>query len=302
MLFRSLVFCAKTALDFRYDAQHRASNLPYFDTKSCIKFKAPYFLFIPENILFVLTIKFPINILQTLFLFNMTTVFPIKLSLSNAFLVQTDKLNFLVDTGSPKEEDKIIAFLKTKSIDLADISFILHTHCHIDHCGSTAALLRKAKIPTIIHQGDAALVRLGQNGEIGHSIGYGAVILKLFLGANYPPFQPDIVLQNEADFAKILPNAFLFHTPGHTAGSVSLYLENNEMIVGDIFRGGYLGGLVQPQVPRFHYFINDYEQIKTSIDKVVSVAAETYYCGHGGAVSGSDLAAFALNMPKKMPF
>ena len=42
-----LVFCSKTSLDFRYNAWHCASNLPCFETKSCLQFLTLYFITVP---------------------------------------------------------------------------------------------------------------------------------------------------------------------------------------------------------------------------------------------------------------
>ena len=42
-----LVFWLETALDFRYDARHRVSNLPCLKPKFCVKFANTYFIFIP---------------------------------------------------------------------------------------------------------------------------------------------------------------------------------------------------------------------------------------------------------------
>ncbi len=72
----------------------------------------------------------------------------------------------LVDTGSPGEGKKIIRELRKLGVELSDLSLILHTHGHSDHCGSTAELISYHKIPTAIHSGDQKMIETGKNGLI----------------------------------------------------------------------------------------------------------------------------------------
>ncbi|MFN5606093.1 MAG: MBL fold metallo-hydrolase, partial [Bacteroidota bacterium] len=59
----------------------------------------------------------------------MTTIHPIHLSISNAYLVK-GPVNMLIDTGSPGEGKKILNFLRKHGLQLSDIALILHTHGH----------------------------------------------------------------------------------------------------------------------------------------------------------------------------
>ena len=72
---------------------------------------------------------------------TMTTVHKIKLKISNCYLIEGDG-KILVDTGSPGEAKTIIRELKKRNVELRDLSLILHTHGHSDHCGSTTELLQ----------------------------------------------------------------------------------------------------------------------------------------------------------------
>jgi len=56
----------------------------------------------------------------------MTSVVQIRLPLSNAFLIQGDR-PILIDTGTPKDGDRILAALAAEGVQARDLALILHT-------------------------------------------------------------------------------------------------------------------------------------------------------------------------------
>ncbi len=190
----------------------------------------------------------------------------------------------LVDTGSPGEGKKIIHELKKRGVELADLSLILHTHGHSDHCGSTAELIRYHKIPTAIHTGDRAMIENGKNGTI-KTRGLFAKILKPIVDVPFPAFQADIFLDDYSNLSEFGINAKVHSTKGHTQGSISLVFDNNEAIIGDLLMGGYVGGAFFPHLPDYHYFIDDIEEVHRSIQKIVEFTSDKFYVGHGGPLT-----------------
>jgi glyoxylase-like metal-dependent hydrolase (beta-lactamase superfamily II) len=210
----------------------------------------------------------------------MTTIHPIKLSISNCFLVEGDA-KILVDTGSPGEGKKILRALDRLGVSLSDITLILHTHGHTDHCGSTVELLRERKIPTAIHSADSYRIESGKNGLIKTTRLMGDII-KPFVDKPFPAFKADIRLDDLNDLSEFGINGLIHHTPGHTDGSISIEFDNAEAIIGDVIMGGYLGGTFFPHLPDYHYFADDLEEIGRSIRKLMDTTAARFHVGHGG--------------------
>jgi glyoxylase-like metal-dependent hydrolase (beta-lactamase superfamily II) len=210
----------------------------------------------------------------------MTTIHPIKLSISNCFLVEGDA-KILVDTGSPGEGKKILRALDRLGVSLSDITLILHTHGHTDHCGSTVELLRERKIPTAIHSADSYRIESGKNGLIKTTRLMGDII-KPFVDKPFPAFKADIQLDDRKDLADFGINGFVHYTPGHTDGSISIEFDNAEAIIGDVIMGGYLGGTFFPHLPDYHYFADDLDEIGRSIRKLMDTTADRFHVGHGG--------------------
>lgn len=210
----------------------------------------------------------------------MTIIHPIKLSISNCFLVEGSK-KILVDTGSPGEGPRIVKALKSHGVDLSDISLILHTHGHSDHCGSTRELVQQHDIPTAVHSADAHMTEMGKN-DVLRPTRTIARIIKPFVNRPYPAFKADILIDAYTDLSEFGINGNVYSTRGHTKGSISIVFDNREAIIGDLMMGGYMGGAFLPNMPDYHYFANDIRAINASIRRILNTDADVFHVGHGG--------------------
>lgn len=204
----------------------------------------------------------------------------LKLSFSNAYLVQGEK-TILVDSGMPGEAEKILTAAHRLGINPGDISLLLHTHAHVDHAGSSAELKRLLGIPTAVHPADANQLRRGRMNPLT-PLRLEARLIKPVVNKPFPALEPDLMIDESTDLSAFGVEGRILHTPGHTAGSISLYLSNGEAIVGDILMGGYLGGNLLGARPNYHYFAEDLDAVRTSIRKVIASQPTRLYVGHGG--------------------
>lgn len=210
----------------------------------------------------------------------MTRLHRIPLSISNAYLIK-GAVNILVDTGSPGEGKKIIKALGQQGLQLSDLSLILHTHGHSDHCGSTQELIRQHPVPTALHSGDLNMALSGANGPI-YTTTLFSRILRPLVDKRFLPFTPDHLADAMTDLSHFGLNATVHHTPGHSEGSISIALESGDIIMGDILMGGMMGGAFFPRKPGYHYFIQDREKLHRSIETILQLRGDRYWVGHGG--------------------
>lgn len=204
----------------------------------------------------------------------------IKLNFSNAYLVQ-DRHTILVDTGMPGEERKILMAAEQAGVKVGDIRLILHTHGHVDHAGSTAALAKMLGVPTAAHRGDETLLRSGRMNPL-QPLRLEARLIRPLVDKPFPPAAPDLLVDQTTDLAEFGIQGRLLHTPGHTAGSISLLLPNGEAIVGDVMMGGFMGGNLLGSRPNYHYFADDLAAVQQSIHALLAASVKTFYVGHGG--------------------
>jgi hydroxyacylglutathione hydrolase len=213
---------------------------------------------------------------------------PITLPICNIFLLQGER-PALIDTGRPRDAARIDAALERHSVAPADLSVLLHTHGHWDHCGSTLHLRERSGAVVAIHAADAELLRRGDNGVLKPT-NLTARILGPLLNWRYPGVEPGLLLENGMDLNSHGIPARIIGTPGHTAGSVSVLTDEGDVIVGDLLMGGYLGGRLWPRRPGFHYFADDLETVKTSIRKLLDLHPRRIFVGHGGPLEPKHVA------------
>ena len=149
------------------------------------------------------------------------TVHPIKLRLSNAYLLKGER-SVLVDTGSPGEAEKILETLESHGMTLADLTLILHTHVHSDHVGSTAALLKLHKSPVAYHRGDEGLMRLGNNGRLMGVGLRGKVMARVFSGGAFDRFEPKFYLEDSMRLDDYGVAATVTHARSHVRFGLDL--------------------------------------------------------------------------------
>ncbi len=209
------------------------------------------------------------------------TIHPLKLRLSNAYLVLGER-PLLVDTGSPGEVDAIRLKLRKHQIEFSDLALLVHTHVHSDHIGNTAAIAAEAKCPIAYHPADQPLVDRSNNGRL-NGIGLrGKIMSRVFSHASFKAVTADVELSANMSLSAYGADLSVMETPGHTAGSISLITSNGDAIIGDIIMGGYMGGNVFRKKPNQHYFADNLAQAMKSLEKVLSQTKGRLYVGHGG--------------------
>jgi len=173
-------------------------------------------------------------------------IYQISLGAVNAFVIDDDGLT-LVDTGIPGSLDKIALSLTAQGKKLSDIKRIILTHCHPDHAGSAAAIVSKINVPVLAHQLDADLIEKGIGHRAGETLSPGVMnwlLYYLFIKKAPRDIMPVHINQrlNDNDVIDIAGGIQVIHTPGHTAGHISLLVRSEGVLIaGDIC--GHLLGL-----------------------------------------------------------
>jgi hydroxyacylglutathione hydrolase len=211
----------------------------------------------------------------------------------NVFLLVDSNLT-LVDTGFKGRSNCILKGVKRLGYSPADIANIIITHHHADHIGSLAALKKITRAKVIAHPADAPYIegRLAQSGEgwLGRAM---ASLQRLW------PVTPATVdiLVGDGDRLPILGGIKVVHTPGHTPGSICLYLPQQRLIIaGDLLAHRF--GLRLPSKA----FTVDLAQEIQSIKRVARLDFDVICFGHGSPIMNKahvSVLDFAKRVEKK---
>lgn len=202
----------------------------------------------------------------------------LRLPIPNVYLL-TGERSILIDAGAPTDVRRILAFLKSQHA--ANLALILLTHGHWDHAGGAAELRQRTKAPIAMHRADVELVRLGTvPPHRTHSVmGW---FIRRFIDRPFPTFEPDLLLDEEMSLEGFGVDARVLHTPGHSAGSISVLTAEGDAVVGDLLLGGWFGGKLFGSWPGLHYFAEDIGQVQASIGKLLAASPKRILPGHGG--------------------
>jgi len=181
---------------------------------------------------------------------------------TNCYIVENpDKTCLIIDPG--EEGKKLMNLLNQRKLKpLA----ILLTHAHFDHIGAVDVIRDTYRVPVYVHkQEEKWLEDPRLNGS------------QLFMQIEPIIVKPaDHIIHNEGNMEIGGFTFQVFHTPGHSPGSVSFYFKENDVVIsGDAL---FQGGIGRTDLPGG----NSGQLLKSIHDKLLSLPEETYVLsGHG---------------------
>jgi glyoxylase-like metal-dependent hydrolase (beta-lactamase superfamily II) len=183
--------------------------------------------------------------------------YPLGQLQANCYIVIQDNKCIIIDPGD--SADFLLEEILRKNLN---VSAILATHGHFDHMMAVGELQLSLHCPFYIHEIDLFLVkRLKQTAH--HFLGYEPVI---FQPQQIAYINPDTFQIPEFDIKAI-------YTPGHTPGSCSFYVEQeNALFTGDTLFSTGLGS--------YDHAYSDKKKLFSSVAQLKKIDA-ILYPGHG---------------------
>lgn len=160
----------------------------------------------------------------------------------SGFLVYNDSHVILVDTGHSHTSEKLLNSLASIRKEVTDIGLIILTHTHFDHAGGARMIREWSGGKLAVHKKEASNLARGftpfppgtrWKGKIISN--FGSIVARKM--ARYPSVNPDIIIEDEFSLQDYGIPGMVYHTPGHTQGSLSVVLENGSALVGDNVMG-----------------------------------------------------------------
>ncbi len=193
----------------------------------------------------------------------------------NAYLIQEAAGWALVDCGPARRASSLLAEMRDGGFHLEEIQRIVLTHAHPDHSGAAAFILSRRLVKVFAHPLD--IPALTGNAPPPPYRGFGDRLRGAFFWSSGLEPLARVVAASPQEPLRALPGWQVFHTPGHTDGSLSLYDPVHQVLVcGDALDNR--GGRLKPGLGV------DAAASRGSIERLASLDVETLCPGHGPVI------------------
>ena len=176
----------------------------------------------------------------------------------------------MVDAGAGGSSSQLVRNIEMLGLNPALVSHVILTHCHIDHIGSAPFFRERYGAKILIHEQDARALETGDPVRTAAN----------WYGTTFPPMKINQQLKGDHETLKFgHEELHCLHTPGHTPGSISLYLdrEGKRVLFGQDIHG-----------PFNKAFGSDISAWKKSMQKLLALNADILCEGHFGIYRSKD--------------
>lgn len=183
---------------------------------------------------------------------------------ATSFIIDFGAELVMIDSGAGESTKALIHNIEDAGLDPNKITHLILTHCHIDHIGSAAAFRKLFNCKILIHELDAEAI------EKGDAVKTAAI----WYQKDFPPTPVDVKFTGDHNVMVFgVEELHCLHTPGHTPGSISLYMDRGgqRILFGQDIHGPFLPA-----------FGSNKSQWRRSMEKLLALDADILCEGHFG--------------------
>ena len=231
-----------------------------------------------------------------------TGVFHTKIIFVNSYFVDTpENANgsfVLIDTGLPYSATKIRHAVENRYGAGAKPTAIILTHGHFDHAGSVLELAEQWSAPVYAHRLEMPYLTgksdyPPQDPTVGGAI---AQMSRLFPHGGYDLKNHIHALPKNGEIAEMSGWKY-FHTPGHTAGHISLWRESDRVLLaGDALTTMNLDSWISNVTEKREFcsppkpFTTDWQAARRSVELLAELEPNVVAAGHGRPINDANTA------------
>ena len=217
----------------------------------------------------------------------------IRLPVGHAYLWRDPDGLTLIDAGLPGSAPLLADAVRQAGHKPADVRYLVLTHFHPDHIGAAADVAGWGEVEVLAHQADAPFIRAGGTGPAPDLADWEKPLFEQVTGqlSGRPaaPLVPPRIDRELADGDEpgFGDGAVAMAVPGHTPGSIALYLPRHRVLfTGDAVARGrdgtVIGGVFNVNRP----------QAAASLRRLATLDVTVACFGHGEPLTRDATAEF----------
>ena len=182
----------------------------------------------------------------------------------------------LVDTGARGSWPLVAAGLRRLGLSPKQIRLVVLTHYHPDHSGALKKLVKDSGVAVAIHRTEAGFINGQEQAPNPFTSPLLAGMARPFLPwLHTDPVPVDYALE-DGDILPFPEEVRVIHTPGHTQGSICLYLPSHHLLIA----GDALQNRFRRLGPPARRVTRNPQQATTSLEKLLVLDLETICFSH----------------------
>ncbi len=212
---------------------------------------------------------------------NDHTIYQILSGRCNCYLLSNGKQAILVDTGVRSEWKKLYrAIMQICGQDIS-LEAVILTHTHFDHASNAQKLKEIFQTRVIVQQEEAAFLEKGISPIPSGTMLFTKTLVRLagdrdLFFAKFMPCTGALVFDAYYDLEELGFNAYIIHTPGHSAGSSCVIINDEIALVGDTMVG-IIAGIIFPP------FADRSDLVLKSWEKLLATGCQVFLPAHGSS-------------------
>lgn len=229
---------------------------------------------------------------------NGTKIVRVLRGRANAYLILFANDTILIDTGKNSAYRKLCRNLNSLNIPVEKITTLILTHTHYDHCQSVKKIKDKSGCRVIVSYWASEFIQKGFTGLPKGTFFITKLLSKLGnligeKGFGYDSFSPDLLVRGDLTLHYGSGVLKIIETKGHSDDSISILVDNEIAIVGDVMFGIFRNSIFPP-------FADKISKMLESWKSLLETNCEIFLPGHGGEIPGYRLEKELLKHKRKL--